>query len=228
VDTDLFTLQEEKEEFYLTASRLVPYKRIDLTIEAFRQMPNRRLVVIGEGPEMEKFKAIATPNIRLLGYQTPDRLRQYMQRARAFVFAAEEDFGITPVEAQACGTPVIAYGRGGVTETIIHGRTGLLFKEQTAAALIEAVEDFEGRQWDPKAIRENAERFSIRQFREKFSAVTKKEWTEFLLQRIENNRSCMFGLSDMDIPDLATPASETTAPAVPVTAMPDADLAAAE
>jgi UDP-N-acetylmuramyl pentapeptide phosphotransferase/UDP-N-acetylglucosamine-1-phosphate transferase/glycosyltransferase involved in cell wall biosynthesis len=228
VDTDRFTLQEEKEEFYLTASRLVPYKRIDLTIEAFRQMPNRRLVVIGEGPEMEKFKAIATPNIRLLGYQTPDRLRQYMQRARAFVFAAEEDFGITPVEAQACGTPVIAYGRGGVTETIIHGRTGLLFKEQTAAALIEAVEDFEGRQWDPKAIRENAERFSVRQFREKFSAVTKKEWTEFLLQRIENNRSSMFGLSDMDMPGPAMPASEISAPAVPVTGVPDADLAAAK
>jgi len=228
VDTDRFTLQEEKEDFYLTASRLVPYKRIDLTIEAFRQMPNRRLVVIGEGPEMEKFRAIATPNIRLLGYQTPDRLRQYMQRARAFVFAAEEDFGITPVEAQACGTPVIAYGRGGVTESVIHGRTGVLFKDQTTPALIEAIEDFEGRQWDPKVIRKNAERFSIREFREKFSKVTKEEWTKFLVQRIENNRSSMFGLSDEDMPDQAMPVPAISAPALPVSGKPGASARAAE
>jgi UDP-N-acetylmuramyl pentapeptide phosphotransferase/UDP-N-acetylglucosamine-1-phosphate transferase/glycosyltransferase involved in cell wall biosynthesis len=219
VDTDLFSLHEEKEDFYLTASRLVPYKRIDLTIEAFRQMPDRRLLVIGEGPETEKFRAIATPNIRLLGYQTPDRLRQYMQRARAFVFAAEEDFGITPVEAQACGTPVIAYGRGGVTESVIHGRTGLLFKEQTAPALIEAIEEFESRQWDPKAIRENAERFSVREFREKFSQVVKKEWTEFLVHRIENNRNSMFGLSDADIFDAAV-----SGPPLPDSHMPTAEL----
>jgi UDP-N-acetylmuramyl pentapeptide phosphotransferase/UDP-N-acetylglucosamine-1-phosphate transferase/glycosyltransferase involved in cell wall biosynthesis len=199
VDTDRFTLCEEKEDFYLTASRLVPYKRIDLAIEAFRRMPSRRLLVIGEGPELERYRENNPPNVKLLGYQTPDRLRQYMQRARAFVFAAEEDFGITPVEAQACGTPVIAFGRGGVTESVVHGTTGLLFKDQTAAALIDAVEDFEGRQWDSKVIRENAQRFSIGRFREKFAAVTRKEWTQFLVQRVENNRSSMFGLSDDDI-----------------------------
>ncbi len=203
VDTERFTLCEEKEDFYLTASRLVPYKRIDLAIEAFKRMPNRRLLVIGEGPELEKYRANISPNVRLLGYQTPDRLRQYMQRARAFVFAAEEDFGITPVEAQACGTPVIAYGRGGVTESVIHGVTGLLFKDQTAEALMEAIEDFEGRQWDPKAIRANAERFSIARFREKFAGVTRKEWTDFLVQRLESNRNSMFGLSDGEMTEAA-------------------------
>jgi UDP-N-acetylmuramyl pentapeptide phosphotransferase/UDP-N-acetylglucosamine-1-phosphate transferase/glycosyltransferase involved in cell wall biosynthesis len=224
VDTDRFTLCEEKEDFYLTASRLVAYKRIDLTIEAFRRMPNRRLLVIGEGPELEKYRASECPNVRLLGYQTPDRLRQYMQRARAFVFAAEEDFGITPVEAQACGTPVIAYGRGGVTESVIHGQTGLLFKEQTPEALIEAVEEFEGQTWDPNAIRENAQRFSIQRFRENFAKVAKKEWTEFLVQRIESNRNSMFGFTDFEVAEAVTRSAEKSAAAKAIAAMSPATL----
>lgn len=118
VDVESFPLHEEKEDFYLAASRMVPYKRMDLIVEAFATMPDKRLVVIGEGPEFEKVKAKAGPNVELLGYQGSEVLRDYMQRARAFVFAAEEDFGIMPVEAQACGTPVIAFGKGGVLETI--------------------------------------------------------------------------------------------------------------
>ena len=122
VDISGFTLQREKDDFYLTASRMVPYKKIDLIIESFNQMPNKKLVVIGDGPDFEKIKAKAGSNIQILGYQPFEILKDYMQRAKAFVFAAEEDFGITPVEAQACGTPVIAFGKGGALETVISNR----------------------------------------------------------------------------------------------------------
>jgi len=182
VDTDWFTLLEEKEDFYMTASRLVPYKRIDLIVEAFSRMPNRQLVVVGEGPEMEKIRAKATGNVQLLGYQSATRLRHYLQRARAFVFAAEEDFGIVPVEAQACGTPVICFGRGGVTESVIDGKTGIHFPHQTAESIIDAVQRFEARDWDYAAIRQNAERFSIRQFRQRFTSMTKENWAAFRTQ----------------------------------------------
>src|SRR5207249_4044528 len=121
VDCSSLSVRKEKDEFYLTASRCVPYKRISLIVEAFRSMPHRKLVVIGDGPDMPKLKALAAPNIQLLGWQPAAVLRDYLQRARAFVFAAEEDFGIAPVEAQACGTPVIAFGSGGVTESVRPG-----------------------------------------------------------------------------------------------------------
>ena len=113
VDIARFMMRTDKENFYLTASRMVPYKRMPMIVEAFAAMPQRRLVVIGDGPELERVKALArdASNVTILGYQPTEVLADYMARARAFVFAAEEDFGITPVEAQACGTPVIAYGR---------------------------------------------------------------------------------------------------------------------
>ncbi|HFF8466942.1 TPA: glycosyltransferase, partial [Klebsiella pneumoniae] len=109
VDVERFKLKREKQDFYLTASRLVPYKRIDLIVEAFSKMPEKKLVVIGDGPEMSKIRKIAGANIEILGFQPNDVMEEYMMDAKAFVFAAEEDFGITPVEAQACGTPVIAF-----------------------------------------------------------------------------------------------------------------------
>lgn len=112
VDVERFALQTNKQDYYMTASRMVPYKRMDLIVEAFSHMPTKRLVVIGDGPEMNKIKSKATNNIEILGYQPNDVMQKYMSEAKAFVFAAEEDFGITPVEAQACGTPVIAYGKG--------------------------------------------------------------------------------------------------------------------
>ncbi|MGE4530468.1 MAG: glycosyltransferase family 4 protein, partial [Acidithiobacillus sp.] len=118
VDVSGFALHADKEDFYFTASRMVPYKKMDLIVDAFSNMPDKRLVVIGDGPDMKKIRSKAGANIQFLGYQPFDVLRDYMQRAKAFVFAAEEDFGITPVEAQACGTPVIAYGRGGALETV--------------------------------------------------------------------------------------------------------------
>ena len=179
VNTDWFCLNDQKENFYVTASRLVPYKRIDLIIETFARMPQRQLVVVGAGPEWERLLLKATDNVRIVGYQSPERLRNYLQRARAFVFAAEEDFGIAPVEAQACGTPVIAFGRGGVTETVIQGKTGLLFDQQTPESLQQAINTFESMTWDYSFIRQNAERFSIQEFRRHFADITKVAWKSF-------------------------------------------------
>ena len=127
VDTDYFQIGGEKEDYYFTSSRLVPYKRVTLIVEAFAQMPDKRLVVIGDGPQFQEVKRTAGPNVTVLGFQADDVLLRHMQQAKAFIFAAEEDFGITPLEAQACGTPVLAYGRGGASETVIDGVTGIHF-----------------------------------------------------------------------------------------------------
>ncbi|MEI7810906.1 MAG: glycosyltransferase family 4 protein [Ignavibacteria bacterium] len=143
VDINLFPVRTDKENFYLTASRLVPYKRIDLIVEAFSKMPDNKLVVIGHGPEMNKIKEKAGRNVEILGYQPFDQLKDYMQRAKAFVFAAEEDFGIIIVEAQSCGTPVIALNKGGTSETVVNGLNGIHFNEQTSDSIIGAVKNFE-------------------------------------------------------------------------------------
>lgn len=165
VDIDAFEYCAEKENYYLTASRLVPYKKVKLIVEAFNKMPDKKLIVIGDGPDFAKTKAIAGSNITMMGYQPFEILKEKMQHAKAFVFAAEEDFGITPVEAQACGTPVIAYGRGGALETVKAGETGYLFDKQTAEAICKAVKDFEiNEKIMSKKCRENAERFSIKKF----------------------------------------------------------------
>lgn len=188
VDVARFQLREDKEDFYLTASRMVPYKRIPLIVEAFSRMPDKRLVVIGEGPDFERARALATPNVSLLGYQSAEVLIDHMQRAKAFVFAAEEDFGITPVEAQACGTPVIAYGRGGSLETVRgegDAPTGLFFHEQTVPAIVAAVEAFEQRPQaiSARACREHAERFSPESFRAAMKAAVDRTLAEFAPKR---------------------------------------------
>jgi UDP-N-acetylmuramyl pentapeptide phosphotransferase/UDP-N-acetylglucosamine-1-phosphate transferase/glycosyltransferase involved in cell wall biosynthesis len=181
VDLEHFTLETEKEDFYLTVSRMVPYKRIDLIAEAFSAMPDKRLIIIGEGPDFEKIKAKSGPNVKLLGHLPFDQMVEYMQRARAFVFAAEEDFGIAPVEAQACGTPVIAFGRGGVTESVIAGVTGVFFNEQTVAKVCEAVRQFEQNQasFNPATIRAHAAKFNTVRFREAFLKLVEDEWMAF-------------------------------------------------
>lgn len=181
VDVHSFSLETSKEDFYLTASRMVPYKRIDLIVDAFAQMPDRQLIVIGDGPEMKKVSAKATANVKLLGYQPFPVLMEYMQRARAFVFAAEEDFGIMPVEAQSCGTPVIAFGRGGVRETVIDGRTGLFFAEQTPVCIRQAVEAFDSLRprIDPVFVRAHAERFGPRRFRQEVTGLIDRLWNRF-------------------------------------------------
>jgi len=138
-----FNPTRPKEDFYFTCSRMVPYKKIDIIVDAFRNMPDKKLIVIGTGPDMNKIQKLKGSNVEILGYQPFSVLKDYMERAKAFVFAAEEDFGITPVEAQACGTPVIAYGKGGALETVVDKHTGIFFYDQTALAIAHAVHEFE-------------------------------------------------------------------------------------
>lgn len=187
VDTSRFTLHEAKEDFYLTASRMVPYKKIPLIIEAFAAMPDKRLVVIGAGPEMEKAREAAGPNVILMGYQSDEVLRHHMQRAKAFVFAAEEDFGIAPIEAQACGTPVIAYARGGVLETVRgleqETPTGVFYPEQSVDSIVAAVGLFEQQQSriSAKNCRKNAERFGGERFSQEMKAFVEARIREVSL-----------------------------------------------
>ena len=153
---------------------MVPYKKMDLIVEAFSKLPDKKLIVIGNGPDFEKIKSRAGHNVVLMGYQPFEVLKEHMQRARAFVFAAEEDFGITPVEAQACGTPVIAFAKGGALETVRgleqEKPTGLFFKEQTVTSVVNAISKFEENiaAFTAKNCRENAERFSEGRFRKEF------------------------------------------------------------
>lgn len=186
VDVDAFSLCESKDDFYLTASRMVPYKRMDLIVEAFAAMPEKKLVVIGDGPDFEKIRAKAAKNVLLMGYQPFSVLRDHMQRAKAFVFAAEEDFGIAPVEAQACGTPVIAFGKGGALETVRGspdhgvGRTGVFFGNQTVSAIVKAVADFEANtSFSATAIRKHAEMFSVACFKSNYMSCVESAWSEW-------------------------------------------------
>lgn len=182
VDLARFSLYEDKEHFFITASRLVPYKRIDLIVSAFAAMPQHRLVVIGDGPERKRVDAAAKgySNIEIMGYQSDEVLRDLVSRAKAFVFAAIEDFGIAPLEAQASGTPVIALARGGALETIrpidSDHPTGVFFADQTEASLIDAVAVFEreGHRILPKDCRSNAERFSAQTFGQRFSLIVEQ------------------------------------------------------
>lgn len=173
IDLSEFSLSSNpKKDFYLTASRMVPYKKMDLIVETFSQeFKDKKLVVIGDGPDFEKIKALAGPNIEMVGRQSQEHLISYLQRAKAFVFAAEEDFGRIPVEAQACGTPVIAFGKGGACETVMglgecEKPSGVFFKEQSVSSLKEAVNLFENNleKFKPEFCRESAERFSLDKF----------------------------------------------------------------
>jgi glycosyltransferase involved in cell wall biosynthesis len=185
VDTQAFTLQAQKKPFYVTASRMVPYKRVPLIVEAFAGMPDRKLVVVGDGPDLARCKAIAAPNVDLVGYQSNEVLRGYLRDASAFVFAAEEDFGITLVEAQACGTPVIALGKGGALETVrdvdsAPKPTGVLFGEQTVEDIQQAVLRFEERRdaITAQACRSNAERFSNERFAREIANYVEHAWED--------------------------------------------------
>lgn len=182
VDLRKFTLQSEKEDYYLTASRLVPYKRIDLVVEAFLGMKNKKLKVIGDGPEMSKIRELAknADNIEIMGFQSDEILQSTMQSAKAFVFAAEEDFGIIPVEAQACGTPVIAYGKGGCLETVVNGETGIHFFEQTTDSIKAAIASFDASNLhSPAKIREHAKTFSTDSFQNQFKALVETSLQNF-------------------------------------------------
>ena len=186
VDIDKFTLQNDKQDYYLTASRLVPYKKIVLIAEAFTKMPDKKLKIVGTGPDQKKIEALvaSAANIEYLGFVEDDGLVSLMQNAKAFVFAAEEDFGIIPVEAQACGTPVIAYGRGGSLETV-NGLnsdfpTGVFFYEQSVESIIAAIAQFETQDVITAGnCRQNALRFSAKRFRTEFTQFIEHKYQEF-------------------------------------------------
>lgn len=181
VDTAKFSCESNKEDFYLTASRFVPYKKIDLIAEAFSKMPDKKLIIIGEGTDEQKIKAKCGKNVEMLGYKKADELAEYMKRARAFVFAAEEDFGISVIEALSCGTPVIALNKGGTAETIVDGKLGIHFSEQAPEDIINAVSRFEKSEktFDPQILSDYAKKFDRSIFEEKIESFVKTKYEEF-------------------------------------------------
>lgn len=182
IDISNFELCNDKKEYYLASSRLVAYKKIDTIIEAFNQMPDKKLVVIGGGPNLEAYRKLANANVTVMGYQPFDVLKDKMQHAKAFVFAADEDFGMIPIEAQSCGTPVIAYGHGGSLETVNGGKTGLFFYEQTPEAIVEAVNKFEAmgsQPFAPADCRQWAEGFSEERFKRKIKEFVEEKYEAF-------------------------------------------------
>jgi glycosyltransferase involved in cell wall biosynthesis len=167
VDVDDFSLGCSRDDFYVVVARLVPYKRVGVLLSAFAQLPGSTLMVIGDGPMRKTLSRTAPPNVHLIGSQPFELMRAYVQRARAFLYAAEEDFGIAMVEAQACGTPVIAYRAGGALESVVEGRTGVFFDEQSPESVVRAIRQFESIEssFSPAAIREHSLRFHARNFR---------------------------------------------------------------
>ncbi len=180
VDVDKFTLCNKKDDYFIVVSRLVPYKRVDLVVQAFNEL-GLRLLIIGEGPAKKGLKKIAKKNIEFLGYQSLEKMNEYLNKARAFVFSAEEDFGIVNVEAQASGIPVIAYGRGGALETVIENETGLFFYKQDVNRIIETIKDFLAKEhtFDPQVIRKNAERFPRSRFEQEYKDFVDMAWERF-------------------------------------------------
>lgn len=161
-----FNISDIDEDYFLMVSRLVPYKRVDLAVEVFNEL-GLPLVVIGGGSQLEYLKSIAKPNVKILGRQSDEVIKEHYAKCRAFIFPGEEDFGITPLEAQASGRPVIAYGKGGALETVVDGKTGLFFEEQTVESLKEAVLKFDNMEWNKQEIREHALTFDEEIFKEK-------------------------------------------------------------
>ena len=183
VNTDTFICYSKKEEFYFTAARLVPYKKVRLIVEAFNEN-GRPLKVAGSGEQYEEIKQMAKDNIEILGYCNDHEMIDYMQKSKAFVYAAFEDFGIVPVEAMACGTPVIAYGKGGITDTVKDGQTGVLFENQTIESLNDAIIKFETISFDPKEISEHAKYFSSKRFQKEFKVFVDEKVNNFLLKLV--------------------------------------------
>ncbi len=166
--------KSKNEGAYLVVSALVPYKKIDLAVKAFNRL-GRKLVIIGEGPEKKKLQSLAKKNIHFLGWQPDNVLREHYRSSRALIFPGEEDFGIVPVEAQACGCLVIAYGHGGALETVLENETGIFFHEPKEESLRKAVERFEQTELDPESARKNAERFSKERFRMEIKSMIQRQ-----------------------------------------------------
>lgn len=182
VDCDRFHIEQTVSDRFLLVSRLLPYKRIDLAIEVFNAL-RLPLDIVGTGPEEERLRALAGPTIRLHGFLPDDTVREMFSRCRAFIFPQEEDFGITVLEAGAAGRPVVAYAGGGALETVIDGKTGVLFRTQTADALKAGVQDVMRRSFDPAEIRAHALQFDTARFRVEFMKILQGAWSDFAQKR---------------------------------------------
>ena len=198
VDTNQFQPGDTRSDHYVTVSRIVGYKRIDVLVDAFRQLPDRKLVVVGSGEDLEKIRSGAPSNVTFLGRAPDEVLKASLQQARAFLFAAEEDFGISPVEAQACGVPVIAYGRGGALESIRgvwtgemphRDPTGVFFPSQTVPSVVDAIRFFESQEgmFHASACLENSKRFAPSVFKRKFMDQAESSWQGFQIRDRDPN-----------------------------------------
>lgn len=179
VEIEKFSISPIQQDYYLTGGRLVPYKRFDLTIQAFNKT-KKTLKIFGTGPEYHKLKKLAGPTVQLLGRVKEDQLIKLYQEAQAFIHPQEEDLGITPIESMACGRPIIGYAKGGLLETVIHNETGIFFKEQTVDALIHALRIFENQKFNPQKIRHHAEQFSKERFKKEFKNFIDTSWEKFI------------------------------------------------
>ena len=180
VDTGKYAPADSHDDYFLIVSRLIPYKRIDLAVRAFNEL-GLPLVIVGDGRDRRRLEKMAGPNVRFLGRVPEGELRELFSRCRAFIFPGLEDFGIAPVEAQAAGRPVIAYAGGGALETVVEGVTGAFFHQQTPEALIEVVQKFDDKAYDPTAIRRHAQRFDKRVF--------KRRLREFVEEKLAEHRN---------------------------------------
>lgn len=181
VELDKFRPSEKKENYYILISRLVPFKRVEIVVQAFNSMPDKKLLIIGDGPEMKNLKSTSNNNIEYLGFVSHDKVVNYLAKAKAFVFASEEPFGIAYVEAQACVTPVIAFERGGASEIILNEKQGVLYKEQSSESLISAIQCFEQNEklLDSESMLANAKRFSKERFKKEYKSFVEEKKKEF-------------------------------------------------
>lgn len=185
VRCNLFNMSDVDEDYFLIVSRLQEYKRIDLAVEAFNKL-GLPLVIIGDGPDRKKLEGMANSNIKFLGRESDEVIKEHYAKCRAFLFTGEEDFGITPLEAMASGRPVIAYRKGGALETVIENKTGIFFDNQKCDELINAIKKFENINFDKKAIRKHAETFDEVIFKQKISGFIEEKYNEF-----NNLNSCI-------------------------------------
>lgn len=181
VDVDSFKLETKKESYYVSVGRLEPYKRFDIIVKAFNELEDKKLIIIGDGSQRRYLQSISKSNIEFVGFLDKEVVSDYVGKSKAFVFVAEEDFGIAPVEAQACGTPVICLGKGGAKETIVDMQTGVHFAEQNMDDLLNAIKKFESNadKFDPVIIRQNALRFSKERFEKEIKEYVEQKYMEF-------------------------------------------------
>jgi glycosyltransferase involved in cell wall biosynthesis len=197
IDVKRFVADEPDEDFYLILSRLISYKQLDLAVEACRKL-NRRLIVIGDGPDRKRLERLAGKQTEFLGRQPDDVVTKYASRCRALLFPGEEDFGMVPLEINASGRPIIAFGAGGALETVVDGKTGMFFYKQSVDSIAEAIEEFETRQWNRQAMRKHAEKFDNQVFDERISDFLQKVAPASCIQEIyEAKKPSPFGIREI-------------------------------